>query len=247
MKSFKLERTTTPGTVTVRTIREFWDSKAKENPYWFVSSYGPYQGERDLDSFWRSGQMIWDDLKRVTGYRPRSADTVVEIGCGIGRCTHAIASEVGFVEALDISEQMLALARRNSPSNVRYHLANGFDLRPIADAAADFVLAYCVFQHLPTLAALGSYLVEMVRVAKPQGLIAFTLTPRSWTVYLLPLLRARAWLRERLVPGGPTGLWRKAWVGIRPSVKDVYRLSPIELTMQMLHGDKWLFYGRRPC
>lgn len=164
---------------TPESIRHFWDSKAAEDPYWFVSSYGPYGGARSLAEFWESGRRIWEDIKRETGYRPSKSHCVVEIGCGVGRLTQAIAPEVGFVESLDISERMLSKARSLRLANVRYYLANGFDLRPLADHTADLVLAYCVFQHLPSQPALTSYLREMARVARPGALIAFTLTPRS--------------------------------------------------------------------
>ena len=61
-----------------------------------VSSAGPYEG-RNLAEFWASGPKIWNDLKSASGYVPKSTDTVVEIGCGVGRLTRAIASEVGEV------------------------------------------------------------------------------------------------------------------------------------------------------
>jgi hypothetical protein len=45
--------------------RRFWDAKAQENAYWYVSSYGPYE-ERNLEDFWKSGPLIWRDLKAAT-------------------------------------------------------------------------------------------------------------------------------------------------------------------------------------
>ncbi len=90
--------------------RQFWDEKARENPYWYVSSAGPYEG-RNLAEFWASGPKIWNDLKSASGYEPTSNDTVVEIGCGVGRLTRAIAPEVGKILAFDLSAEMLAIAR----------------------------------------------------------------------------------------------------------------------------------------
>ena len=89
----------------------FWNEKARENPYWYVSSFGPYEG-RDLAEFWASGPRIWNDLKNAIGYAPSPAHTVVEIGCGVGRLTRALAPEVGRVEAFDISEEMLTTRSR---------------------------------------------------------------------------------------------------------------------------------------
>lgn len=229
---------------TPETIRTFWDAKAEEDPFWFVSTCGAYGHPRNLDDFWESGRKIWQDIKREIGYVPAKSDCVVEIGCGVGRVTRAIAPEVGTVHSFDISEKMLCRARGLELPNVCFHLARGFDLHPLADQLADLVLAYCVFQHLPSNTALASYLREMARVAKPGAFIAFTLTPRTWHTLLIPLLRSRAWLRERILRNGPRGLHRKEWVGIRPRVNDVLGLAPVPLVLRTLHGDKWLFFGR---
>ena len=226
-------------------IRSFWDEKAKEDPYWYVSSYGKYGSTRDLKDFWASGHRIWRDLKDAVGYSPRPTDEVVEIGCGVGRLTRAIAPEVGHVQAFDISDEMLNIARQAGLSNVTFRIAEGFNLAPLKDGSADLVLGYCVFQHLPSVAALKEYVSEMVRVAKHRAAVAFTLTPREWRYYLFPLLRLRAYLREQATHQGAKGIYRREWVGIRPSQNAVHQISPIPLTATTLHGDTWLFYGRR--
>jgi len=223
--------------------RRFWDEKARENPYWYVSACGPYRG-RDLADFWESGPTIWQDLKGALGYLPGAGDTVVEVGCGVGRLTRAMAREVAHIHAFDISEEMLKLAASHDLSNATFHRTGGGSLRPLTDASADLVLAYCVFQHLPSEAALREYLREMARVCRPGGRIAFTLTPRSWTTRLLPLLRVQRWMREALgIVEGPRGLYRREWTGIRPTSRRVLRMSLVPLRQKLLHGDKWLFHG----
>jgi SAM-dependent methyltransferase len=102
--------------------RQFWDEKARENPYWYVSSAGPYEG-RNLAEFWASGPKIWNDLKSASGYQPKRIDTVVEIGCGVGRLTRAIAPEVGRVFAFDLSAEMLTIARSVEADNASFHRA----------------------------------------------------------------------------------------------------------------------------
>jgi SAM-dependent methyltransferase len=231
--------------MSLRTSRAFWDAKATENPYWYVSSYGPY-GERDLEEFWAAGPRIWRDLREAIGYAPRRADVVVEIGCGVGRLTRAIASDVAHVHAFDISEGMLAVARQSGPVNATFHRGDGDSLAGVSNGTADLAIAYCVFQHLPSLAVLSRYLAEMRRVVKPGGIIAFTLSPRTWDDALRPVLRVNRWLREKVARGGPRGLYRREWIGIRPRRDDVYALSPMPLDFTPLHGDKWLFWGRTP-
>jgi len=225
--------------------RRFWDEKAKENAFWYVSSFGPYQ-RRDTNEFWQSGKRIWQDLKGATGYAPSKADVVVEIGCGVGRLSRAISPEVGLIHAFDISDEMIAISRKACLPNVNLFLASGSSLRPVPDRSADFVVAYCVFQHLPNLLALREYLVEMSRVAKSNATIAFSLSPRDWRVHLRLLSQVRAWIREKITSQGPRGLWKREWCGIRPSIDKVRRLSPLPLKQCQLHGDKWLFWAQRP-
>jgi ubiquinone/menaquinone biosynthesis C-methylase UbiE len=207
-----------------------------------VSSFGPYAG-RNEDEFWASGRQIWQDLKATLSYCPAEDHIVVEIGCGVGRLTRAISPEVAKVFAFDISEEMLSLARRHPFNNVDFIRTNGASLQPVVRESADFVLGYCVFQHLPSFGVLREYVLEMQRVAKPKALIAFTLVPRTWRVMLLPLLRARRWTMEQVSQSGPRGMYRSEWVGIRPSASEVIRLLP-GLRQTTLHGDKWLFYYR---
>jgi SAM-dependent methyltransferase len=226
------------------TIKSFWDQAAEADPYWYVSSYGQWGAKRNLDEFWASGRSIWTDLKRATGYKPTPSDTVVEIGCGVGRLTRVIAPEVGSVISLDISEKMLVIARQANLPNVEFRQAQGFALPGIPDKSVSLALGYCVFQHLPSHAALKSYIDEMYRVTMPGGTIAFTFSSRDWTAWLMPLLRARAYLREHLLWNrSPKGLYRKEWVGIRPSHSAVLRLSPIRLDRRDLGAGRILYFG----
>ena len=145
--------------------------------------------------------------------------------------------------AQDISEEMLKRAGEAGLPNVTFSLSNGQDLSSMDDDIADFVLAYNVFQHLPSVEVLGEYLGEMVRVAKPGAGVCFTLTPRNLSTYLLPLMRLRRYVQEQLGGGGPRGLYRKEWVGIRPNKKTVRSLCPVPVSITTLHGNKWIFCG----
>jgi len=225
--------------------RKFWDEKARENPYWYVSSAGPYEG-RNLAEFWASGPKIWNDLKSASGYAPTRNDIVVEIGCGVGRLTRAIASEVAKVFAFDLSAEMLAIARTSvEASNAAFNRAETPALAIIGDASADAFVAYCVFQHLPDLDVLRAYLNTAARVLKPGGALIFTMTPRTWRDSIAFALRMRRWLVERRSPQGPRGLYRNEWYGIRPTIQEIESLSPMKTKNLLLHGDKLLFFGTR--
>jgi len=222
----------------LKTSRSFWEEKATENAAWYISSYGSYYN-RDMDGFWQSGNTIWADLKRETGYVPKPTDVVVDVGCGIGRLTRAMAQEVGHVHGFDISQNMLEEARKLGLPNATFYETEGNSLRPLLDNSCDLVLAYNVLQHLPSTDVLGEYLREMARVSR--GIMAFTLSPRDWKTHLLPLLRVRSWLRDGK---GPRGIYKSEWTGIRPRKSTVRALSPLPLQFSVLHGDKWFFQGK---
>ena len=170
---------------------------------------------------------------------------MVEIGCGVGRLTRVIAPEVLWVNAFDISDKMLDLARHHALPNVTLRLTQGDTLRPLPDASADMVLAYCVLHHLPSEQAFRRYVDEMFRVVRPGGTVAFTLTPRDWRVYFEPLLRIRRWLKEMTSVSGPSGLYRREWIGIRPRKQTIMRLLPLKDRTATQYGENWLFFAHR--
>jgi SAM-dependent methyltransferase len=223
--------------------RKFWQKKAAENPYWYVSSYGSYH-ERDMAEFWASGASIWLDIKARIGYKPKRSDLVVEIGCGVGRLSRVISSEVGRLEAFDISQQMIEIARQGELPNVTFHLSNGDNLQPLNDRSADLVLAYCVFQHLPSLDILGNYVREMARVAKPGSVCAFTLVPRTWRDDFRPLMKLKGRIRD-IFSNGPKGLSADEWIGIRPTPEQVRTLSRHPMQTASMGNERLLFWFTR--
>jgi ubiquinone/menaquinone biosynthesis C-methylase UbiE len=85
-------------------------------------------------------------LKSESGYQPKAGDTVVEIGCGVGWLTRAIAPEVGEVLAFDLSAEMLTIARSSvEAANASFHRAETPALAEIWDSTVDAFVAYCVF------------------------------------------------------------------------------------------------------
>lgn len=114
-------------------------------------------------------------MLRDFGLRIRPRDVVVEIGCGVGRMTRALAARAANVQALDVSERMLALAREHNPglANVDWILGDGRSLVGIPDASADACISIVVFQHIPDPEITLGYVREIGRVLRPGGWAAF--------------------------------------------------------------------------
>ena len=95
-------------------MRRFWDRRARENPWFFITNTLDYS-DPDLERFWASGEEDLDVLLGKLDAALEPSDHVVEIGCGAGRMTRAIARRVARVTALDVSPRMLEIAREREP------------------------------------------------------------------------------------------------------------------------------------
>jgi SAM-dependent methyltransferase len=164
-------------------MRRTWDALAAAGDAVHVGD--PVRGAEELAALF--GRL---------GADPRGG-TCVEVGCGPGRMTHALAERFDEVVAVDVSPAMLerAHAATDAP-NVRFLAVPGERLDGVEDAAADTVVCYLVLQHLPRRRAVLAYLREFARVLAPEG-EAFVQVPA-----LDDGMRPRAWraLRSIVVP-----------------------------------------------
>src|SRR3954469_24068450 len=114
-------------------------------------------------------------MLEMLGVELEPTDVVVDIGCGIGRLTRALAARAGEVLAVDVSSEMLARAQQLNAhlDNVRWLHGDGTTLAPIAGSSADACFSHVVFNHIPDPAITLGYVREMGRVLRPGGWSAF--------------------------------------------------------------------------
>src|SRR5580693_1084724 len=135
-------------------MRRDWDERARENARYYVST-----GKVDWsdEEFFRSGEQtvseeILTDMTNICqGLAPKQMK-VLEIGCGAGRITRALAGLFGEVHAVDVSGEMVAQARAALADrpNAFVYQNNGKDLAVIGDRVFDFAFSTIVFQHIPS-------------------------------------------------------------------------------------------------
>lgn len=115
---------------------------------------------------------LFHDPNAILGDYVASGQTVVDIGCGLGYFSLALARLVGLggrVIAVDIQSQMVHRARRRA---YRQGLADRIDFRPCdpdrlgVDSPADFVLA---FWMLHEVADPRNLLEEVKSILRPHG------------------------------------------------------------------------------
>jgi ubiquinone/menaquinone biosynthesis C-methylase UbiE len=173
-------------------------------------------------------------LQRSIGIFP--SDTVLEIGCGIGRVGALLAPDCDYWIGCDVAPPMLIHARQRlaTHTNVRLVEVSGYDLIPISDASVDVVYCTVVFMHLDEWERYN-YVCEAHRVLRPGGRLFidnFSLcTPLGWEVFeqhwrIPPLARPahvsksstpselRAYLEHayfEAIEVAEEGMWVQAW------------------------------------
>ena len=95
---------------------------------------------------------------------------VFDLGCGIGRFATALAPRVRSVVGSDLSDGMVAEARRrNQHPNVRFLAGSGHDLAGVATRGFDLVLAADVFPYLVGAGLADRHVGEIERVLRRGG------------------------------------------------------------------------------
>jgi SAM-dependent methyltransferase len=199
----------------------FWDERARENALFFVDNTVDYR-DPDVDVFWSGGVEALDRVLDALGVTVRQHETVVDVGCGVGRMTRALAERAAQVTGIDVSSEMLARAREYNShlTNVEWVLGDGRTLAPLGDGSVDGCFSHVVFQHIPDPQVTLGYVREMGRVLRPGGWAAFVVSTDPVVHRLSPARRLHAGLRA-LAGRGPRAQSDPAWLGSWIGLEDL--------------------------
>ncbi|MCC6859038.1 MAG: methyltransferase domain-containing protein [Bryobacterales bacterium] len=175
-------------------MRRDWDERARENARYFVNTAREDWTDQE---FFRSGEStvreeILTDMGNICQGQDPKRMTVLEIGCGAGRVTRALAQVFGKVYGVDVSGEMIRRARQalRGVRNARVLRNNGADLTvldgplrswhrylpgPLGPRPPqfDFAFSTIVFQHIPSREVIENYVAEVHRVLRPGALFKF--------------------------------------------------------------------------
>lgn len=167
----------------MKSEQKTWDKLGELAPYHSVLVAEQFKPENlsaeNLAAFFDSGQ---EHLARLMDaiheFRPQfKSHTAVDFGCGVGRVTVPLAKISSQVLAVDVSESMLAEARRNCAERgldkVRFMTTAEFLCLP--DKSANLVHSFIVLQHIPP--ASGYRLMKkLISILEEDGIGAIHLT-----------------------------------------------------------------------
>lgn len=163
-------------------MRAEWDSRAAENALYYTNNAAT---DWNIEEYFASGEanvreQIGTDLANICQGSDPAKMRMLEIGCGAGRMTRALARVFGEVHGVDVSGEMLRLAARHLAGfdNVFLHQTNGLDLQLVPSLPFDFAFSYIVFQHVPARQVIENYIRDVGRLLKPGRLFKFQVQGR---------------------------------------------------------------------
>jgi len=178
-----------------------WEDLAHVDPLWAILTEKSKQfGKWDREEFFVTGQAEIDALMSSNGFHSGDNGRALDFGCGVGRLSRALRSYFGDVHGVDISAEMVRLARQWTPS-CTFHVNPADHLKLFQTDFFDFIYSNIVLQHQASKEIAKAYITEFVRIIKPKGLIVFQIPYRqSLRAAMQPRRRLYSLLRMCGVP-----------------------------------------------
>lgn len=152
-------------------LRETWEQWATDDPLFAILSDPKKRGGKwDIGEFMAHTPELDSALELASKHRLlHGRSKALDLGCGVGRITQALADHYDEVVGVDISEAMIAQAAKLNRHGDRCEYFSG-DLSRFADSTFDLAFSVYVIQHIPR-SMQGKVLRELVRVVNPDGLV----------------------------------------------------------------------------
>jgi 2-polyprenyl-3-methyl-5-hydroxy-6-metoxy-1,4-benzoquinol methylase len=185
----------------VKSANDWWRECAAEDGLRWLDRFAEH-GTADWATIAKNGLVEFKRAKQLTDMPTGPELSLLEIGCGGGRMTWALAEAFGQVVAVDVSEAYIKLAERHcAKPNVSFRTILGNDLDALRDRLYDVVFSFEVFHHLDRR-VLERYISDIHGLLRPGGSFVLQLNTKPmrlvtrisiWFRYVLHLAGKKHW------------------------------------------------------
>jgi len=194
-----------------------WENFAREDAeYYVLTDIGRGADDDALQEFFATGEGEAARIMTRCDAHLGEHNLAIEIGCGVGRVAVPMSKRFKRIVGVDVAPTMLAKLRDNAE-----RAGAAVETKLVHEAwdepdRADLVYSVLVFQHIPSLDTIASYLHRTARSLKLRGVgyLQFDTRPRT-----VPY-RLRNTLPDAVLPGQ----WRRGLRRIRRDSEVVRRL-----------------------
>lgn len=123
-------------------------------------------------------------LEKIHTLLGKSSFDILDIGCGAGFLSNALAANGHRVTGIDLSAKSLDVAKKRDPTqSVRYMQLDAFAL-PFKEQSFDVISAMDFLEHVEMP---GHIVKEAARLLRPNGLFFFHTFNRNWLSWLIAI------------------------------------------------------------
>jgi SAM-dependent methyltransferase len=169
-------------------LEKSWNELAIRDPLWAILIWPEKYGNKwKVDEFFANGDIeIREVMRHIQSvHQDVGLKKALDFGCGVGRLSQALGHYFQEVTGVDISEQMIELAKKYAEAGVRrctYVVNKAPDLKIFKDETFDFVYSNITLQHMDKELC-RRYIGEFLRVVSRKGIVIFQLpSHRAWTL-----------------------------------------------------------------
>ena len=179
-------------------------------------------------------------LEKIAGQFRDSSIRILDVGCGAGFLSNALAKKYDSVIGVDLSEESLSVAHAyDSTKKARYMNANALSL-PFDDGSFEVACAMDFLEHVEDPNAV---IREISRVLKPGGIFFFHTFNRNWISKLVAIHCVEWFIKNTpehlhvysyfIKPSElsayckNSGLHPQEWRGVKPSLFSLHTLKTL--------------------
>ncbi len=147
----------------------------KDTSWGVVADWYADHLEKDPDSYHL--KVVLPNLLRLVD--PQKGEKILDLACGTGFFSREFAAVGAQVTGIDISKELISIARKSSPLAITYHVSSADDLSVVPDKSIDKITLVLAIQNIEPVKKM---LEECMRVLVPGGKMSMVMNHPAYRI-----------------------------------------------------------------